>query len=285
MIGRIRNRLAIWGLCGCALLAAGPSEGQAPHRRAAKSATIWSGTSGGYRWKWTTSDLAAYRVGVDRPVFTAKAYEKHTSPLFKGDTSDPVDTYADCTIQPLSIVGSIVSYERDYYWEGGAHPSGSVDYLTIDVARPGHQVKLTDLFPDTDVLKALLEDKIVQDTLKRNHTAGTPRTTAQLVELLKGKTFGSEDNSNFAFEDDLLERFAFHHVQGNQVAVRLNISWGAEVFRFTTTQIGILLPISPRMARVFAQASARREGFLMSAAKKLAAGRPTLLFTFGKAPN
>ena len=266
------------------LLISVPSGAQVPHPGSARAAPVWSGTSGGYHWRWTTSDLSAVRPGVPSS-FSAAKYERRTNSLLKDEKEDPVDSYVECAVRPLSIVGSIASYERSYYWEGGAHPSGSIDYVSIDAARPTKRVTLTELFPDAAVLHALLNDRLVRNTLARNDVTGKPRTTKQLVNLLKGRSFGGDDNSQFGFEEDMLARFAFHHVDGDQVAVRLNVSWSTEIFRFTTTQIGFLLPIPARLRLPLQRAANRREGFLMIDASRLAGKTSTVLFTFGKRPK
>jgi len=275
---------AAWlGAATCIVVALQPIEAQTIHGKK-KLETVWSGTAGSFRWKWTTQDLAAASASTGRTAFSALGFEKRTSPLLKDEKADPVDTYVECTVQPLSIVGSIACYERDYYWEGGAHPSGSIDYIAVDAASSGRKLSLTDLFPDSAVLEALMSDKIIRDTLKRNAVKGTPRTSKQLVELLAGKAFGGDENGQFGFQDDFLQRFAFHHIEGDKVAVRLNVSWNYEIYRFSSTQIGILLPIPARLRSALENADSRRQGFLMRDAKKLAGNHDTVLFTMGKEP-
>lgn len=261
-----------------------PMGAQTIHGKNKKTETVWTGTAGSFRWKWTTANLTAASASTGRTAFSALAFEKRTSTLLKDEKEDPIDTYVECSIQPLSIVGSIVCYQRDYYWEGGAHPSGSIDFLAVDATNPGRKLSLTDLFPDADVLDALMSDKIVRDTLKRNSVTGTPRTCKQLVKLLSGKSFGGDENGQFGFQDDLLERFALHHVEGSKVAVRLNVSWNYEIYRFSSTQIGILLPTPARLRTAIQNAESRRQGFLMRDSKKIAGKHDTVLFTGGKEP-
>ena len=275
-----------FALLFCALAMPAPGgRVQAPHPRPARTETIWKGVSGSFRWTWTTAEFTARSAGTGRSVFSASTFEKRSNPTLKETTEEPWEGYLECAIHPLSVAGSIASYERDYYWEGGAHPSGSIDFVSVDVTNPGRRLFLTDLFPDAAILEALLADKIVSDTLKRNHVAGTPKSTAQLVKLLNGKSFGGDDNGQFAFTPDFLARFAFHHVQGDRVAVRLNVSWNYEVYRFTSTQIGVLLPMPARLRGALARAAASQEGFLMPEAERRAGNRTTLLFTMGKQPK
>src|SRR4051812_1132116 len=56
---------------------------QAPHGRAARAETVWSGEAGGYRWRWTTGDLTASRGG--RTAFSALAFEKRTNQQLKDE--------------------------------------------------------------------------------------------------------------------------------------------------------------------------------------------------------
>ena len=80
----------------------------------------------------------------------------------------------------------------------------------------------------------------------------------------------------------MLERFAFHHIESGKIAVRLNVSWGSEIHRFTTTQIGLLLPKPEKLSGPLTLAAAGKEGFLMRESKKLSHDKTTLLFSEGK---
>ena len=269
--------VALTCLTSCFCL--GPARAQ--HKSAGQTHPSWSGDAGSFRWKWTKSDLTAKSSSKGTIAFSALAFEKQTSEYLKDRKTNPSKDYFEVSIRPLSVVGNITSYERDYYWEGGAHPSGSIDYVTMDASRPSHPLKLNDLFPESDILKALLADRVVHGTLERNKIAADPKTTSELVTLLSGKTFGGVNNEQFQFEKDLLSRFAFYGVEGNRVAARLNVSWSFEVFHFSTTQIGILLPIPSRLKSALTDAQSRRHGFLMRDSNRLASGRKTVLISGG----
>jgi hypothetical protein len=77
----------------------------------------------------------------------------------------------------------------------------------------------------------------------------------------------SEDG-RYYLPDDFLRHFAFHHVEGNKVAVRIGLSHGAEVWRGHLTQMGLLLPIPARLSRPLEAAAKGREGFLMNLSDK-----------------
>jgi hypothetical protein len=275
----MERRVFIRGLLAAAAIGS-VSRTQGQKSALKRAETLWAGKSGGYTWNWTTADLtAAPSSASGRTAFSANKAERKVA----GAATNEVQTYFECSITPLSVVGTLVSYERDYAWEGGAHPSGAITYITVDVSKPYRPLKLTDFFSDSAILKALLTDPIIQKVMTREKIAA-PKTSAALVKLLNFKNFGGEDDDKYGFSEDLLSRFAFHHVDltNGQVAVRLNISWAIEVFRFQTTQIGLLLPLPEKLRTALAKADQQQQGFLMKDAKRLAHDRTTSLFTLGK---
>jgi len=66
-----------------------------------KLETVWSGTAGSFRWKWTTQDLTAASACTGRTAFSALGFEKRTSPALKGEKDDPIDPYVECSVQPF----------------------------------------------------------------------------------------------------------------------------------------------------------------------------------------
>src|SRR2546423_8529618 len=171
------------------------------------------------------------------------------------------------------------------FCEQAAHPGGETRFVAVDLSKPagvrrgsdetllpGNVAKLTDYFPAGEIHKALMADPIMQKALAGKR----PRTLAELLKLI-GEAFptvAEDEKSCYMLDTDLLTRFAFHHVEGNKVAVRLGLS-GAGVCRYNLTQVGLLLPIPAALQQALAQAEAGSEGFLMS--RKVAAGRQTSL--------
>jgi hypothetical protein len=86
----------------------------------------------------------------------------------------------------------------------------------------------------------------------------------------------------YVFPANLLENFAFHHVENGRVAVRFLLPHGAEIYRFRNTQIGILLPIPDRLKAAFAQASGPKNGTLMKALQQTAGDRWTNVILRGR---
>jgi hypothetical protein len=243
-----------------------------------RATTLWSGQSGGYAWKWNTLDITASAPGAAKPRFSAM---REIRKAFGKPEDHDVNSYYEVNLILLCVAGSLACYRRDDYWEGGAHPSGSISFMAVDMKRPGRKVKLTDLFPDREILKALLVDRVVQKVMQREKMA-PPRTAAALANLLKYKEFGGETDSMYSFPENLLEQFAIHHIENGQVAVRLNVPWGTEIYRYNSTQIGLLLPIPAAWRSALAQADSRQQGFLMKDAKAIARDRTARMVPIDK---
>jgi hypothetical protein len=220
--------------------------------------TIWVGESGGVRVEWTTRGIVT-RPPESRPI-----------DLFDRPTSEP-GCEGELGLRLLSVVGSIVSYElsEGTTCENAAHPSAITLYAAVDAAHPAQKVRLTDLFADSDVLRALMADAVV----KRHLPKTPPKTTDALVQALAE----SNPECEYSFGPDLPTRFAFHHLEGSRVAVRIGLSHGCEVARGKLTQLGILLPVPPSWKDALERANARTEGFLMRDEQAVSGGKETSL--------
>src|ERR1051326_84012 len=132
---------------------------------------IWAGSSGGYYAQWTGNDISVRaKQTSNKSLYSARAL------LLKDLTADEVRE-AEFDLHLLSVVGPIVTFEvRAYVDGGGAHPQLVTYYQVVDAARPTHKAILTDFFPDAQVLKALLADKIIQKALARDGVQPTPKT-------------------------------------------------------------------------------------------------------------
>ena len=157
----------------------------------------------------------------------------------------------------LSIVGPYISYKAvsDGYRRGAAHPWHTKCFATIDM-RNGKKVKLTDIFDETQIYKALLNDSIVKKALNGK----LPKNLKELLEQADGGCEFSIDESSF-------ESFVFHHIKGNKVAVRLGLPHGCEAMRGNFTQLGFYLTI-PSDLKVFFDA-AKKKNLLMNQMVKL----------------
>jgi hypothetical protein len=243
---------------------------------------IWSGTSAGYTIQWTASDLVARSASGTAVIFSARQMARQDFANIEKDSDGHCDYERSFTL--LSVVGPLMSYEDDYFLscERTAHPDGQSRFIAINLSKPagsrrtaetplpGNVAKLTDYFPENEILKGLLADAVIQKALAGKR----PRTLGELLKLIGDEfpTVAEDEKLCFTLEPDLLTRFAFHHVEGDFVAVRLGLS-GAGVCRDNLTQIGLLLPIPASLKAALAKAEAGGEGFLLS--RKIGAGRQT----------
>jgi hypothetical protein len=234
-------------------------------KQPASGAAFWTGKAGGVTYRWTDQDLTATIGTAGKPAFSVvQALKKE----FGKPDADNGYSYYEVTFLPLSAVGSLLSYERDDYWDGGAHPSGWESFVTVDVHNPAQHLKLTDLFDAAQIRQALLSDPIVQHVLTREKIAPPP-TLEELAKALSGKEFGGERDGMYSFPENLLSDFAFHHVENGKVAVRLLLPHGSEIFRFHHTQLGLLLPIPAARKSALLAAASGEAGSMMQAMQRV----------------
>lgn len=260
-------------LCLCSAGLRGVGGGLVPPR------AIWKATVGDFSIQWSKSDILVSRAAATVLSFKAIAYadwEKISQPA----ADQPMQSERSYRI--LSAVGPFLSLEQQDDCDcGGAHPSSSKRFRAFDLSKssPGHAspAKLTDIFPEQDILGALRNDKLVAEALKVGE-GPAPASLAELVGALQFKSVQVKECSYY-FGPDLLSNFAFYSVEGNNVAVRISLSQAAEVCRGQMTQLGILLPIPESMKAAIAAAVAAKSGLVMQHAAREFEGQQTT-FTF-----
>jgi hypothetical protein len=260
---RIVNR---WVLT--VLLLAGAMSAQA----AAK--VVWSGDSGGYNWVWTDSNLTATRPDAKVPSLSLRQ-------LLRTEPDKEVQTYRSISVQVLSVVGPLASVKVMDEWDGGAHPSGAFWYQTFDARHPKREATLTDYVPYTFLRAPLYADKVVGGILRKKGWKQAPKTSAEFERALDGEVF-EVDQIEHQFGKHPLTEFSFHHVEGDQVAIRLNVGWGKEANRFQTTQIGFLAPIPPQLKGWMTRSAAGTAGFLTRTSVSRFAGKTISLLEWSK---
>jgi hypothetical protein len=179
---------------------------------------------------------------------------------------------ADLNFQQLSLVGSIMSFRKDVdqSCQREAHPSQLSEFNTIELTN-GNAAQLTDYFRAEDIYEALMADRVVQKAL--GSVNAKPGNLNQLLHTLsRGGIQYIEEPSDtskalcFSMNDDLLFHFAFDHLEGDKVAVRIGLP-GTGVCRANLTQVGILLPVPAELKEAFKVADKGSGGFLMKDAK------------------
>lgn len=147
----------------------------------------------------------------------------------------------------LSVVGDVVSYTiTEGGFCGGAHPFNSTSFNTIDL-KTGKPVELSALFEAKSIEDALNADKFVK-------------------ELRAKRDQDLDDCKYMVMEPDAKTRaFAFHHVKGEEVAVRLGLSHSVEVCRGEFAQVGVYLKPKAELLKQLEQA--KTAGLLMETLK------------------
>lgn len=264
---------------------------------------IWKGKMESYELRWTTQDLY-----VESPAGTEGLWRSFIERGFEDFQNASLKTRArgtqnieSCTYERrltlLSVVSTLVSFADEYGdFCGGAHPSEDVRFTTVDISKPGsisyvHEgstpllkidmannssrvVKLTDYFSDHQILEALLADKLIKEALKTFEVKFVPNDLSQLLEILAEHQYAL-GASGLVLSPDFLTRFAFHHLIGNSVSIRISLSSASSANQAEREQIGLLLPIPQGLASALRSSSTRHEGFLMKDANVVSHGGAT----------
>ncbi|MBN9681198.1 hypothetical protein JYJ93_02080 [Corallococcus sp. NCSPR001] len=230
----------------------------------------WKVTGTDVTFEMSSKDLRALRGGKE--VFGLQSRKKEfLSSVTEGvdATQDTSDWEATQSFTVLSVVGPYVSSEdSNAGYTGGAHPYASRIYATQDVTKGKDGFNLLEVFPEKDVLKALKADGYVRKFI------GDPKAfeSAKTVEALLQTLEADEDCVGFEYGLDNVKRsVAFHHVEGDKVAVRISFGYAAEMCRGNMYVVGLLLPIPASLKPALERANTRQEGFLMKDAKAVKA--------------
>jgi len=231
-----------------------------------QSASIWRGDSAQLNIRWTETDITAAKGKI---LFSALALAKKDFEAdFLVDQSLGKDN--PCKYQRhfslLSVVGSIATLEDTQQFSCKNLSDSSVEkkFRAIDLAQSGQAVALTDFFSESDVLKALLADKIIKKALSG---LKTPSTLTALYNTLEWAEISAND-CEYALSEDFLTRFAFYHLGRNKVAVRLDLSPMGNAC--SNTQLGFYLPTPANLKKALYRAKRKWAGFLMERSKEIA---------------
>lgn len=156
----------------------------------------------------------------------------------------------------VSVVGPIITAEATYsgYCEGAAHSFAITKFVTLD-ARTGKPSSLLEYFSESSLVEALNKDRVILKALNG-------KRARNLSDLFKRADGGCE----MSIDKELLGAFAFHHLKGNLVAVRIGLPYGCEAMRGNFTELGVYLPIPATLRDWLQSAQSRRT--LMNLMKK-----------------
>lgn len=271
-----------------------PGYAQKPTR---PSEHLWTGKSAGFTIISSVRDITASPSSdPSKVIFSARNIARNQLARFEKENvvGEPSSWHCSYTLEfkLLSLVGSLLSYQEseDSYCSqvdgpGWNHPSNQISYHTIDLNQPSRLISLTDFFSEAELLRALLSDPAVKKALNSAERPGAPRTLAELLKANDGgnleiepvlSTAESPKGCGFFFPEHALSQFAFHHLENNNVAVRLSLEPSSGACHSAHSQLGVLLPIPRLLEAPLTSAQSRAEGFLMNDTKQLFGGKSTV---------
>ena len=230
------------------------------------SQVFWKGSSGPYNIDWSAANLKATRSDTGAVVFDARA---EAADAWKDMVRDSPGASLEFeqTYRLLSIVGPYLSFQEFMSCDcGGAHPTEHTEFRTVDLSRAGSAAKLTAIFPDSQVLTALLDDRIVKNALgntTQKSVQSNPKSLEELLDALDGKTVKLKDCSYGIYKDTFLSNFALYDFKDEHAAVRISLSHAAEVCRGQMTQLGLSLPAPESLRTSLSDAKQHQSGLLM----------------------
>lgn len=154
--------------------------------------TLWIGSTTGGTLTWQADNVTIARGGgmvySERDTLL-RLWDADFKEFASVDNDFPEDSVwceYGRKVGVLSFVGNYVSLRRSTYANCLylAHPMLQTDYAAINAANPGQPVTLTDLFPEADLLKALLADPLVKQALAERGIRRNPQKLQQLVASL-----------------------------------------------------------------------------------------------------
>jgi len=249
----------------------------------AAAQVIWRGRSGGFDITWSEDDVTARRVSDGAPVLSLRRQFAKEWDRPRGEDENEVrEVYQ--AFRVLSVVGSVVSLEEAWYCDcGGAHPIAYAGFVAYDLARSTvdrpDTASISRLVDEAPLVRALSADRVIRAALdsagvREVDTLAALLDTAQWIGV-NVETPHLGDDCWYSMSDGFPGHFALHHVEGDRVAVRFSLSHDVEICRGRMVQVGVLVPIPPRLRSALTAAEGRTAGFLMKDLERLAFDRWT----------
>jgi hypothetical protein len=237
--------------------------------------TVWRADSAGVRYELTADSLIAQPPQGPAVALTGH-YRREADRRVKETLEFAHGVAVEYALQPLAVAGPYVSLAVDEYVSPypALGPNIARRFATFRVGPGLTRLKLTGLFAEHDVVKALLADGVVKRHLKRGPA---PTTLSALSARLEDPGSGAY---TFSGDPAWVDSFAFHHVKGDRVAVHIALPGGNAVHRTQRTELGIYLPMPAAMRSLLSTAA--REGRLMD---RLKAGTAKVTKQQGQLPD
>jgi hypothetical protein len=200
-----------------------------------------------YRIKMSNSDFEILRIKSPFLFSARKMYFQSQNDEYK--LLEKIPNQIGCIVyvsfKPLSIIGDQIQYLETSRNDPGKNCAlrnvGNVQVASYDFQNK-RNTKITDFFSESDVIKNLLNDKIIQGFL--NSKKPYIKSINELVEKLSDH---NEKNCETTFDKNIIYNFSFHHIEGTKIAVRLWLSYmcgsvpADAAYKKGNLQIGLLL--------------------------------------------
>lgn len=239
---------------------------------AVEVAIPWKQTIGMTRYLWDSNDLYV-RKGVNKeiPLFSRAAKKYHTTFGKEGGRC-----FLSNYFTPGAILGDVVSYEHESGFHCGT-VSGEWRYATVDIRNSTRFLDLRDFFDDDELLRAFLANAQlsadVRKSIDEKKLDAMPTTLAQLSAFLTRYDYQIFNGESY-FEEDYLTRFAFHHISGDTVCVRVSATSTSTAGRANHEYADIYLPIPEKLSEILQKADTGNQGFLMKDAETKVGTKP-----------
>lgn len=274
----------------------------APGPTSASERRTWKVERAGVTFELTRSDFRAWTGDPSGPPALSiaalladgkKKFDEHARELAKGLTGPDAPTYGEhtmyenVTFDVLSVVGTLVIIREtgDSYTPGTAHPT-RYDVLHVrDFQRKDAKPSLLDFYTEKQLVQALKVDPWIRKFADPEGGFAEAATLKDLVasldlEWAQQNAEHGDCAFDVSFSSGMVGNFFFHHVRGDEVAVRIAVPPGSEWCNRAEggQQIGLLLPIPERIRDDLLEAVRGEAGFL--AANRKTAGSPTFSATW-----
>jgi len=224
----------------------------------------WKQTIGSIDYRWNGKDLfVRINKGYEIGLFS-KAARKYRRSFDRSGRKCVLDSF----FTPVAVAENILSYEHEsgYGGPGCGVSDGEWRYATVDVFDSTSFLDLRSFFSEDEILHAFLANSQISSYIQKS--IGNKKLTAvpaSLKELSAYLTrFDYEIFNGYSyFEGDYLERFAFHHIEGDMISIRISATSTSTAGRAIHEYVEILLPIPERLREALEKADASDAGFLM----------------------
>ncbi len=228
----------------------------------------WKQTIGSTNYRWNGKDLFVRRSKGSETSIFPNALRKYRASFPTNGRKCLLDSF----FNPAAVVGDLVSYEHESGF-GGVNcgvESGEWRYATVDVSNPTRFLDLRSFFTEDRLLRAFLANSQlssdIQKSISDKKLDAVPATLKDLSAFLTRYDYQIFNGDSY-YEPDYLQRFVFHHLEGETICIRVSTTSTSNAGRAIHQYAEIFLPIPGKLRDPFKKADAGDAGFLMKDAE------------------